>query len=781
MHRILLLFIFLFSFSVYGQQNNATNRQVVLQAFWWDFTHPNFERNWSDYLARLAPRLKELGIDAVWIPPAIKNPGPWVGYSPFDHYDLGDKHQKGYTETALGDKDQLLRMIAVFKANGIDVLGDIGLNHVDGAGSKTGAGGQDPTALDDGTTQRFKNFRYSSYETPGTHSSATNYLSRTGRFPKNWQNFYPSPVAGCCTNDQNSVFWGPDVAYESGSYGESSNAIHNPVQEADYMRNQTREWLIWMKKQTGMDGFRLDAVKHFPAYVTEDMLWNLQNNAGFASGGTDMWAVGEYVDGGSALDQWTYDIQDRAGTFDFKLRFALSNMVGSLGAYDLGSIVNEQQSSRNRTSPFVNNHDTYRPQLDQFGNYNGWNTGSELSPHIEPLDPRSSVCHAITMAMDGSPLVFFEDLFLIGYDSSRYTHDPTDPTELKLNEDVANLIWCHQNLRFKEGAYLVRWQAQDALVIERENRALIAVNDHFTQWQNLTGVQTAFPDGTQLKDYSGANGTAVRTVYGGGRVDIDIPPCNGSAINGRRGYAVWAPVGINTNYVLPANQTIQEWEMANDLGDIHPSSLLQSGALPDSSTECRKAGAIYPKAGEQITVEVFAEDTLAPVNISIWNNTCGALDSLTGTAPFAFTYTPTQSDWHNLIIRNATDTTPMQKAWVKATYMGVDSIPLNTNKTNCNCVGNTWPGDTSTGKEDALENESKTHVFPNPGNSNFTLLSDEVVASYRVIDLNGKLIEQGSPGTTRITIQLDVTAGMYFLHGETVTGKTIRHKLLVKP
>ena len=42
-------------------------------------------------------------------------------------------------------------------------------------------------------------------------------------------------------------------------------------------------------------------------------------------------------------------------------------------------------------------------------------------------------------------------------------------------------------------------------------------------------MQTAFPDGTQLKDYSGANGTAVRTVYGGGRVDIDIPPCNGTA------------------------------------------------------------------------------------------------------------------------------------------------------------------------------------------------------------------------------------------------------------
>ena len=43
-----------------------------------------------------------------------------MGYAPFDHYDLGDKYQKGFLKTKLGDKDQLLRMVAVMKANGID-------------------------------------------------------------------------------------------------------------------------------------------------------------------------------------------------------------------------------------------------------------------------------------------------------------------------------------------------------------------------------------------------------------------------------------------------------------------------------------------------------------------------------------------------------------------------------------------------------------------------------------------------------------------------------------
>ena len=41
-------------------------------------------------------------------------------------------------------------MVAVMKANGIDIIQDIVLNHLTGAGSQNGAGGQDPMAIDDG-------------------------------------------------------------------------------------------------------------------------------------------------------------------------------------------------------------------------------------------------------------------------------------------------------------------------------------------------------------------------------------------------------------------------------------------------------------------------------------------------------------------------------------------------------------------------------------------------------------------------------------------------------
>ena len=288
----------------------------------------------------------------------------------------------------MGDKDLLLRMVAVLKANGIDVIQDIVLNHITGAGSQNGLGGQDIAALSDGTTNKYKNFRYTCYETPATSESAANYLARKGRFSKNWPNFYPNNNYICCSNEINTPYWGPDISYESSSYGLSSNATYNPNQYVDYMRTGMRNWLMWYKKQMGWEGVRIDAIKHFPTYVVEDFLWNLQHGNGWANGTDDMFAVGEWVGGASELDQWCNDVQNRAGTFDFSLRNALTGIVQGNGSFDLGTVPNYQQSNRQRTVPFVNNHDTFRPILDNNGNYNGWNLGSQLGPHIEPNDPR---------------------------------------------------------------------------------------------------------------------------------------------------------------------------------------------------------------------------------------------------------------------------------------------------------------------------------------------------------------------------------------------------------
>lgn len=750
-------------------QVNPTQRQIVLQGFWWDYWNANYPNGWANYLTELAPRLRELGIDAVWIPPTIKNSGTnSVGYSPFDHYDLGDKFQKNSLKTRMGDKDEVLRMMAVLKANGIDVLQDIVLNHVSNAGSAFGLGGQDPAAMDDGQTNRYKNFRYVAYETPAINETAINYSARSGRFSKNWQNFYPNNNNVCCTNDINSPFWGPDVSYESNAFGLSSNAAFNPAQSSDYMRSGMRNWLIWYKKQMGWDGVRIDAVKHFPAYATEDFLWNLQNNAVWASGSNDMFAVGEYVGNMAELDNWCGAVQNRAGTFDFSLRFALQDIITQGGNYNLGNIPAAQQQNRLRTVPFVNNHDTYRPQVGANGNITGWNTGSQIGQQIEIVDPRASVAYAIALAVDGAPEIFFEDLFNIGYLGNRFTHDPKDTNQLTTHSDVENLIWCHQNLHFKDGAYFVRWQAQDALVIERGAKALIAVNDHFSSWQNLTNVQTNFPAGTVLKDYSGANGNATVVVNAAGQVNLSIPPCDGSAAEGRRGYAVWAPEGISTNYVRPSESITQEWEMANDLGDSHASSLQQGGALPDNSTDCRVVGRVFPDSSSTLTVNIYPENPSYSIKLEVLNAQCEVIDTISAFGTLSYSYSVSYAGWHTLRIRNSSAVQPGQRCWVKANYTAPLSVNTAVAKLKCACTL------TGLGME-ALE-EAMFELYPNPFNDQLELtITDHsnAVKAFTVYQANGTQVYfRTVDGVSSLNVDTRSWAkGMYFIELETEKGR----------
>jgi alpha-amylase len=756
-------FLIVFSFS----QNLSTSKQVTLQGFWWDYFNSNYSYRYADYLADLAPRLRAIGIDAVWIPPSIKNKQIVdMGYAPFDHYDLGDKYQKGYLKTKLGDKDQLLRMVAVMKANGIDVIQDIVLNHITGAGSQNGSGGQDPQAIDDGSSNKYKNFRYSCFETPSTLETSSNYLSRKGRFSKNWQNFYPNNNYICCSNEINSPYWGPDISYEANSYGLSSNAIYNPNQSSGYMRSEMRNWLLWYKKQVGFSGVRIDAIKHFPTYVVEDFLWNLQNGNGWANTSEDMFAVGEWVGNSTELDQWCSDVQNRAGTFDFSLRNAFTGIVQGLGAFDLGSVPNYQQGNRFRTVPFVNNHDTFRPILDADGNYINWNTSQQLGAQIEPNDPRLSLVYAISFALDGAPMVYFEDLFNIGYNGNRYNHNPKDSLDLPMRSDIVNIIWCHQNLNFKDGSYLVRWQENDALVVERDAKAIIAVNDSWDNWKTLTGVQTNWLDGTVLKDYSGAHLSTI-TVYGGGKIDFTIPPCDGTAPNGRKGYAIWGPDGITSNYSNPSESITQEWEMADDLGDSHLASLQQGGKLPTNSLECRVVGKVHANSQSTLSVELYPLFSNLSIDILLLDRNCDIVDSVSGIGILNHDFLISNEDIYTLKIRNTTDSQLGQKCWVKVTYQAPEVPDLTIQKNVCGCSS------ISNLEFKIFENYV---VYPNPVSKFIYLKNQEKFISKKYIIFNnqGLVIKNGNLKNGSIYIG-DLDNGIYVLQYGNETKKFIKN------
>jgi len=780
---------FLLSSSILNAQ--TTVKRVVLQGFWWDYWNNNYPNSWANYLTELAPRLKALGIDAVWIPPSYKNAGTnSVGYAPFDQYDLGDKYQKGSTTTRFGTKDEFLRMVAIFHANGIEVIQDIVLNHSSDAGANNGAGGEDPSA----PSNQWKNFRYACYKTPVPHTggeNATEYLAREGRWSKNYPNFHPHSGHNTESGDWEAGYWGPDFCYgyqEDGTgngYGSSSNATYNPTQTSGYNRNSARDWLTWFKKQTAVDGFRWDAVKHFPHFVVQDLTYNIKYTIpAWARGGESMYNVGEYVDfDRTGLDAYVNNVtnsnsgtDELIGTFDFDLRDALNGVITGGGGANLGAVINEQQTERvhyyassttyvHRTAPFVNNHDTFRPQVDANGDYTGtWNTGDELAPHIDPQDGRLSVVYAIAMAVDGNPQIFFEDLFNVGSSSKRYTHRPSNTTDLVMNSDLENLIWCHQNLYFKNGTYKVRWQAADILVIERSAKALIATNDHWTSWQNLTGVQTDFADGTVLKDYSGANGTATKTVYGGGKVDIDIPPCDGSALNGRRGYAVWAPTGISSTYSPSrATATIQEWEMADDLGDSNAQSLGQGGKIPANSTNQRLAGKIFVKTGTNVDFKLYPENSSYDLTLGLYDLQGNLLDQVNGTGNLSKTYTSTQTGWISLKANNTVNTNPAQKCWINVAYTASDALvtsdylPDNQAAIWTGNISND-PTDTRNWETGTLPDNSMDLVIPTQNKDNSISISTAISCQKMKVG-NGISVTINSGGSITASSDLTIDAG----------------------
>ncbi len=682
----------------YGQ--NSTVKKAVFQAFWWDYWNANYPNGWSNYLCELAPRLKAAGFDAVWIPPSYKNSSTGsVGYAPFDQYDLGDKFQKGggtiNVKTRMGTKDEYLRMIAVMHANGLEVIQDVVLNHTTDAGTNSGTGGQDPEATYSmQTASGYKNFRYVSYATPLIDESSDDYWTRSGRWSKNYWNFHPNASDNCVSGDICESYWGPDISYLSGSAGQSSNIpstgnatigatvrpYYNPVQANNYMRDNARQWIVWLKKQTGVDGWRWDAVKHFDINVQEDFIYNSKYVADFANGDQNMFCVGEWIGNKTELDNYMWNVRTgtapngvtnelSTGTFDFSMRGygyngGLYSMVLGMGGYNMQNIPGEQQDRRYmdypggkrvyRTVPFVNSHDTYRPKLDADGNFSkplgdasGWDTGNELGgngQHIDPREPRLAAAYAAICAIDGNPAFFFEDIFDIGTTGKRWTHLPSSTSDLPVRSDLQNILQAHQKLDFKNGSYavpssladvyLVTGDLGDHLVIDRIGKAIIGISDSYDTDQEVWVTVDDSWVGKTLYDYSGAHGISTSEVYNDRRVLIKTA-CVGHTIadaNGH-GYSIWAPApeGVTVTSVQDlydhlatyspsrSAETTQEWEMADDLGDSHCQSLGQGGKLPASSTNQRVAGKIFVAGGETITYKVFPEVNNTNVTTSIWN------------------------------------------------------------------------------------------------------------------------------------------------------------------
>jgi alpha-amylase len=241
--------------------------------------------SWWEHLAGQAEAFGKSGFTAIWLPPVTKGASGTasIGYDVFDDYDIGSKHQKGTTATRYGTREQLLRCVAMMRANGLDVYADLVENQR--------AGGSGPGGF---------TFRYA--DADGTAGG--------GRFPKNPDDFHPN------------VPQDPDVPGPDFSFGSDLAPIRggNPPGS---LANRLIDSADWLTRSLDLQGYRVDDAKG----QSSDFLLRLLNSKSMAG----KFAVAEYFDGNvPKLQDWLFRLmKGRVAAFDFATRFTLANMCDS--------------------------------------------------------------------------------------------------------------------------------------------------------------------------------------------------------------------------------------------------------------------------------------------------------------------------------------------------------------------------------------------------------------------------------------------------------------------
>ena len=157
---------------------------------------------------------------------------------------------------------------------------------------------------------------------------------------------------------------------------------------------ETRRWLNWYIRTTGIDGLRLDAVKHIKFLFYKELLAEIRETAG-----ADFPAVGEYWSGEIGRLLYYLDaVNNEMSLFDVALHYNFFTASSSGGNFSMRQIFDNTlvKERPNLAVTFVDNHDTqYGQSLQSF-----------VEEWFKPL-----AYAIILLREDGLPCVFYSDYY----------------------------------------------------------------------------------------------------------------------------------------------------------------------------------------------------------------------------------------------------------------------------------------------------------------------------------------------------------------------------------
>lgn len=365
---------------------------VMMQYFHW--YSPADGSLWNEVGAR-ARELAASGFSGIWLPPAYKGIGGAtdVGYGVYDMYDLGEFDQRGSVRTKYGTRDEYLAAVQALRAEGVQVYADTVLNHRMGADEvetcRATPYPQDDRLRPRGPTREIRGYtrfsfparrgRYSSFEWNARHFDAVDYDDLR---PDEKGTVYL--LEGKCFDDE--------VALENGNFSYLMGC------DLDFQDPEVQQeviaWGKWYLDTTGVDGFRLDAVKHISAWFFPKWLDEMERHCG-----RDLFVVAEYWTADVGALHWYLDrLGGRISAFGVPLHYHFHEASRSGGHYDMRRLIEGTLAQQRAIEvvTFVENHDSQPLQALE----------SVVEPWFKPL-----AYATILLRAEGYPCVFHPDYY----------------------------------------------------------------------------------------------------------------------------------------------------------------------------------------------------------------------------------------------------------------------------------------------------------------------------------------------------------------------------------
>lgn len=336
------------------------------------------------------------------------------------------------------------------------------------------------------------------------HTSTAEYGDMV--FPENGNLYRDGTLISGFNNDAQNIFnhesWTDFSTWENSiyhsMYGLADLNQMNSTVDA-YLKDSIDMWL-----DLGVDGIRVDAVKHMPMGWQSNWLSAIYEEH-------ETFVFGEWFSGSTGNDSEMTGFANESGMslLEFRLANAIRNTLGSrtMSMQDLYSVMVDRElcyKEINDQVTFIDNHDMSRFMTLANGN------GRALEN-----------AYVIMMTSSGIPTIY--------YGSEQYATGDNDPynrgdmpgfsTTSTAYQVIAKLAALRKsNPAVAYGTTQERWMNSDVLVYERtfgNSVVLVAVNRSSTQGYDIGGAFTALPDGQHADVLCNLLGGGTLTVTDG--------------------------------------------------------------------------------------------------------------------------------------------------------------------------------------------------------------------------------------------------------------------------